>query len=324
MGRSSDRRHRGGSFVVGLAAGVFLVSGCGARTDAPLVFDLTHQIETFAPREGRPTAADLARPHDGSRPVPTFAEQAVYEILPEMEAGQGRFYGGRLVLYDHHGTHLDAPTHYRNDAASLEVEMPDGRDAGALRAEDLIGPVVFLDISPRVLGELNKNGGRPSPDLSVTNFSNVSRSVVTAEDVDRIADELGDGVWLVVNSGWSRFFAGSGLEQSDYINGWNYPGMSKRACDRLIEVEDKRDFRIGGIVMDNIGIDSGESSVDSRQPWHCHVRGLQRGWKFVENATSLGDLAYARPGSCTLVVGALKHRAGSGGAARVFALCEPQ
>ena len=73
--------------------------------------------------------------------------------------------------------------------------------------------------------------------------------------------------------------------------------------------------------MDNIGIESGESSSGTH-PWHCHVRGLQRGWKFVENATHLEQLARAQPGSCTLVVGALKHIAGSGGPARVLALCE--
>ena len=43
---------------------------------------------------------------------------------------------------------------------------------------------------------------------------------------------------------------------------------------------------------------------------------------FVANANNLGQLAQAeKPGRCTIVVGALKHVAGSGGPARVFALC---
>ena len=54
----------------------------------------------------------------------------------------------------------------------------------------------------------------------------------------------------------------------------------------------------------------------------AHVRGLQRGWKFLENLANTEFLAPAKPGSCTLFVGALKHVGGSGGAARVFAQCE--
>ena len=56
----------------------------------------------------------------------------------------------------------------------------------------------------------------------------------------------------------------------------------------------------------------------------AHVRGLQRGWKFLENLANTELLAQARPRSCALVVGALKHIGGSGGAARVFAECDRQ
>ena len=65
--------------------------------------------------------------------------------------------------------------------------------------------------------------------------------------------------------------------------------------------------------------DNGDLVVNS---FHCHVRGLQRGWKFVENARNLGQLAEADPGSCTLIVGALKLVNGTGTPARVMAQCE--
>ena len=179
----------------------------------------------------------------------------------------------------------------------------------------------------RVDAELAKNQGNPSPDRAVTDFSNASPNVVTAEDVGSIADQLSNATWIVARSGWSRFFTGPSLDESPYINGWNYPGFSRKACDRLIELEDENGIRINGIVMDNVGIESGESSAGTppgKNTWHCHVRGLQRGWKFVENATNLEQFAQAKAGSCTLVVGVLKHMAGSGGSARVFALCDPQ
>lgn len=282
------------------------------RTSTPLAVDLTHVIPTFS-ADGVPLA--------GSKAVPTFGAQAVYETMLAYQAGQGHFYSGKLTLYDHHATHVDAPGHYVNDGASKEAETSDTRYVSQLTTADLIGPVVYLDISARVRAELAENKGRPSRDLTVTNFSNDSGNTVTPRDLDTVADKLRDGSWLVVNSGWSKFFSGGSLDQSDYINGWNFPGFSRSACDRLIEIEDERDIRINGIVMDNIGIDSGESSAPGDKPWHCHVRGLQRGWKFVENATNLSSLAAADPGSCTLVVGALKHAVGSGGTARVFAMC---
>jgi kynurenine formamidase len=79
-------------------------------------------------------------------------------------------------------------------------------------------------------------------------------------------------------------------------------------------------------VADNIGIDSGESAKGEDDKWtnsfYAHVRGLQRGWKFVENATNLGQLSLAKPDSCTLIVGAPKHIRGTGGPSRVLAMCE--
>ncbi|KKL76508.1 hypothetical protein LCGC14_2044200, partial [marine sediment metagenome] len=102
--------------------------------------------------------------------------------------------------------------------------------------------------------------------------------------------------------------------------------ISHGAVDKLIEIENKKGILIQGIVADNIGIDSGQSAKGEddkwTNSWYAHVRGLQRGWKFVENATNLGQLAMAKPNSCTLIVGALKHVRGAGGPSRVLAMCE--
>ena len=176
--------------------------------------------------------------------------------------------------------------------------------------------------------ELAKNGGIPSPDISITDFSNSSANVVGADDIAAIESKIEDGVWIVLNTGWSRFyFSGPDFATDPYINGFNHPGMNKAAVDKLIEIMDQKGVLIGGIVADNIGIDSGQSAVGDddkwTNSWHAHVRLLQRGVKFVENATNLGQLAMApNPDSCTIVVGAPKHVRGTGGPSRVLALCE--
>lgn len=55
---------------------------------------------------------------------------------------------------------------------------------------------------------------------------------------------------------------------------------------------------------------------------HGHVRLLQRDVLIVENAANLDMLSEAAKGAdCTVVVGAIKLGRGTGGPARVLALC---
>jgi kynurenine formamidase len=313
---------RAGSVLV--LAGVFgLATGAAAQT---FTVDLTHPIGTFAPLNGDISKPDLTKPYRNSIAVPTFGAQAVYEVLPKFETNRGYFGLGRVLLADHHGTHIDSPGHFINAANSAEQAKPDQRSIDELKPSELIGPVVFIDISSRVQAVLDKNGGKPSPDRKVTDFSNSSRAVVTKADIDAVKGKIKAGAWIVANAGWSRFFMEPDMAKSPYINGWNYPGFSQAACDAIIALENAGKFRINGLVMDNIGIDSGENSGGPKgdlvtDSWHCHVRGLQRGWKFVENAANLGQLAQARADSCTLFVGAPKTVAAYGGPSRVLAMC---
>jgi kynurenine formamidase len=314
------------SIVTGLvmATIAFSVFGHGS-----LSIDLTHPIPTFAPSSDDPMKADLSRPYLDSVPIPTFGGQAVLS-LGKFPTSDGHFSLGTIILAEHHGTHLDSSGHFVNDAASLEQggKPADQRKlTHDLNADDLIGHAVLIDISGRVDMELAKNGGLPSPDTTVTDFSNSSPNVVTADDIAAVSDQIKNGVWLVINTGWSKFyFSGTDFAKDPYINGFNHPGMSKAAVDKLIEIMDQKGVLIGGIVADNIGIDSGQSAVGDddkwTNSWHAHVRLLQRGVKFVENATNLGQLAMAEdPGKCTIVVGAPKHVGGTGGPSRVLALC---
>ena len=291
-----------------------------------ITIDLTHPIPTFHPTEGDPTAPDLNRPWLDSVPIPSFGQQAVFSIS-EFPTSQGHFDLGRIILSEHHGTHLDTPGHYINNEGSMEAggAAPGERKlAHRLTSDDLIGPAVVIDISGRVQAELDKNGGMASADRAVTDFSNASANVVTAGDIDAVADRIADGVFLVLNLGWSDFFfQGTDFVNDPYINGFNHPGMNKEAVDRLIEIMESKDVKIAGIVADNIGIESGESAIGDDDKWtnsfHAHIRLLQRGVLFVENATNLGQVAMA--GDCTIVIGAPKHVRGTGGPSRVMAIC---
>ena len=291
-----------------------------------ITIDLTHPIPTFHPTEGDPMTPDLGKPWLDSVPIPSFGQQAVFSIS-EFPTSQGHFDLGRIILSEHHGTHLDTPGHYINNEGSMEAggAAPGERKlAHQLTSDDLIGPAVVIDISGRVQAELDKNGGMASADRAVTDFSNASGNVVGADDIDAVADRIADGVFLVLNLGWSDFFfQGTDFVNDPYINGFNHPGMNKEAVDRLIEIMESKGVKIAGIVADNIGIESGESAIGDddkwTDSWHAHVRLLQRGVLFVENATNLGQVAMA--GECTIVVGAPKHVRGTGGPSRVMAIC---
>ncbi len=305
--------------------------GLGAATALADSFtiDLTHPTPTFKPMEGDPMKPDLNRPWLDSKPIPSFGQQTVlsYSRFP---TNQGYFDLGLVVLSEHHGTHMDTSAHFVNNAETQDPANPPADKRKLLHmldGTDLVGRAVVIDISGRVQAELDKNGGRPSPDRKVTDFSDDSGNAITADDIAAVADRLDNGVWVVLHQGWSRFyFKGADFAKDPYINGWNFPGLTPAAVDKLIEIEDAKGIRIQGIVSDIIGVETGQNSRGEDEKWtnswYAHVHGLQRGWKFVENATNLGQLAMAGPDRCTVVVGAPKYVRGAGGPSRVLAICE--
>ncbi|MCC2113389.1 MAG: cyclase family protein [Hyphomicrobiales bacterium] len=311
----------------GIAVAALTVTG-PALADS-FVVDLTHPIPTFQPMEGDPMKPDLTKPYLDSKPIPTFGQQTVFS-LGKFPTNQGHFDLGTLVLSEHHGTHMDTSGHYVNNETSQSADNPtaDKRKlAHMVDGDDLTGRIVLVDISARVQAELDKNGGRPSPDKGVTDFSDASGNVVTAADIEAAADKIDNGVWIVLNQGWSRFFFdGPDFAADPYINGWNYPGLTPAAVDKIIEIENAKGVRINGIMSDVIGVETGQNSRGEDEnwtnSWYAHVNGLQRGWKLVENGSNIGQLAMAKPDSCTLVVGAPKHVRGTGGPSRVLAICE--
>jgi kynurenine formamidase len=311
-----------------VALAIMLMLGAEPVSAQTFLVDLTHPIPTFKPMKDKPMEPDLTQPWLDSKPIPTFGQQSVFAVTP-FPTNQGQFDLGTIILSEHHGTHLDTPGHYVNTAASMETGgiVPEKRKlAHQLGAQDLIGRVVLIDISGRVKAELDKNGGKPSPDPKVTDFGEKSRNVVTAEDIAGVEAQLANGVWILLATGWSRFFFdGPDFAKDPYVNGFNHPGLSRRAVDRLIEIEEKKKIRIGGIVSETVGVETGESAKGEddkwTNSWYAHVRGLQRGWKFVENASNLTQLAPVKAGGCTLIVGAPKHVRGTGGPSRVLAMC---
>ena len=312
------------------AAAVALVSAAPVQAqtaiDGVRYYDFTHKIPTFAPLGGDMTKPDLSKGFKDSRAVASFGFQATRKLKEPFKTETGFFQWGWFYFDEHYTTHLDSTDHYLNSDASMNA---DKRSVEEYTLRDLVGRIVFIDISARVAAELAKNGGVPSPNPQVTNFSEATGATVMPADIEKIADRIVDRAWIVVHSGWDRFFVGDPPQDPfmhPYINGLNFPGFGKTAVEKLIEIEERKGVRINGIVMDNLAIDSGESGrgSDGKNPfgdgWHTHRLGLARGWKLLENAAGTGQIAN-ETGDCTLIAGAIRLTSASGAPARVIAAC---
>lgn len=318
---------------IGIACAALLTGSAASARAETFWIDLTHPIPTFKPMEGDPIKADLNQPWLDSKPHPTFDQQAILTIS-EWPTNNGHFDSGKLIVDEHHGTHLDSYNHFLNNDQTMEeggIAVADRVSIERLTVDQLIGPVVVIDISSRVQAELDKNGGKPSADKAVTDFSDASGNVVTPDDITAVADKLQNGAWLILNLGWSRFYFDGGPEwdKSVYLNGFNHPGMNREAVDKLVEVLKEKNVQLAGIGADNLAIDTGEGNVGKGENmdtdvWYTHVRFLQHGILLLENMANLDELSTAINGgaSCTLVVGAPKHTRGTGGPSRVMAMCE--
>ncbi len=293
--------------------------------------DLTHSIPTFKPSVTDPTKPDLSKPIANSKPIAGFYHQAVLYPADIWPTNEGEFASAAVLIQEHNGTSFNSPNHYINNAQSLEpgaVPQKERKASEALTINQLTGKIVLIDVSARVRQELSKNGGMPHPDTSITDFSDNSNATVRAKDIEAIADQIEDGVWIVAHLGWSQLYGMGGEDWNapGYVNGLNHPGFTREAIDKLIEIMEIKGVKISGIAADSLSTDSGEGVNGSDNKWSdswpAHVRLYQRDILIVENLANLDTLVTIHQrGKCSLVVSALKHVGGTGGPARVIAVC---
>lgn len=300
--------------------------------DGVTYIDLTHTAPTFEPEQGDMTRPDLTRPVAGSTPVCGHGLGTRLK-KNDFQARAGYFQWGLFCLDEHFSTHVDSQCHFITTDPALSIEEPDMRYAHEFTLEDLIGPLVYVDISAKVNRELQKNAGRPSPDTRLTDFGNNSDATVRLADIEVLEPCIRENAYIVFNTGWEKTFHGRSPENGwyhPYNNGLNHPGVTPEVVDWLIDLEDRKGFRINGLAADNIAVESGESllgeggSVDAEPAVingpYLHAIGLQRGWKLVENLANLEQLKGFPQGAGTLMVGASRIVGVSGAPARVVAM----
>ena len=211
---------------------------------------------------------------------PTFFGEPQFSMNQLFSFGTDGFNLFELTVNEHTGTHMDAPLHFAADGASV-AEIP---------VSDLILPLAVIDIAEKA---------QDDPDAQVT-----------SEDVTAWKEANGDmpeGCCVAMRSGWSSRIDDASFRGADPEGGLHFPGFHPEATAMLIE-----DGMARGMAVDTLSLDYGQS-----QDFATHYAWLPTGRWGLECVALNESLP---PVGATIIVGAPKHRGGTGGPSRVMAL----
>ena len=185
-----------------------------------------------------------------------------------------------LRVNEHTGTHVDSPMHFSADGLSVD-EIP---------VDKLIVPLAVIDIRARAAEDADTQ--------------------LTPDDLRAWISANGDlpaGGCVAMNSGWASKIDSPSFRNADDGGAMHFPGFHVEAVQMLMEEAD-----IAGIAVDTLSLDHGLSP-----DFATHYAWLPSGRWGVECIANLDAVPAL---GATLIVGAPKHRRGTGGPARVFTL----
>lgn len=170
-----------------------------------MVVDLTHVLdENFPTFDGKPGIA--------------------YEEAVNFE--QSGYQLWKLTVFEHSGTHIDAPLHFSADGISVAELAP----------ENLICPLCVIDISAKAGEDAN--------------------ATVEPEDIEAWISANGEipaGACVAMHSGWAAKVASPEFRTAPDGN-FAFPGFGKAATDRLAEMG------VAAIGVDTLSLDPGNSA----------------------------------------------------------------
>ena len=264
---------RRGVLVSGALAAGGLLAGPGATAAAAAP-------AAGGGRRPRPGRGVLDLTHPLTTSFPTFApgEEARRSTYVTIE--DDGYYLQEWRLFEHTGTHVDAPGHF----------TPGGRLSPDLEPAELVTPAVVVDISARASRD---------PD-----------TVVTVDDVrafERRFGKIPPDAAVIMYSGWGeRVSDPAAYRNPDAAGTLHFPGFSADATEWLLSRR-----RIRSLGVDTLSIDPGNSTTFDT---HLILTGADR--YGLENLANVDRLP-AR--GATIVVGLIPLEEGSGGPARILA-----
>jgi kynurenine formamidase len=237
-------------------------------------------VPTAAPATAAPPATVVDLTHPLGPQTPVWPGTPPFSMAPVASHALGGFDQHALVCWEHVGTHVDAPIH----------RAPGGATVDLLPAQDLVAPLVVIDISARARD---------------------ADTMLTVADVDAWEARHGripGRAFVAMYSGWERRLAAPASFVNLDVHGTPHaPGFDPAAAEYLVSHRD-----IVGAGVDTLSLDQACS-----HEYGAHTAFLGAGRYGVE---MLANLAEVPPAGATIMVGAPKHVGGTGGPARVLAL----
>jgi kynurenine formamidase len=239
---------------------------------------------TAQPDTARAQAASFSRvvdlTHTLSPSFPTFTGEPYLKVQQRMFLDQDGYNVFEWTLFEHVGTHLDAPVHFANNAPS----------ADALAATTLVVPLAVIDVTAQAEAD---------PDYRIL--------PADIHGWERANGPLPDNACVAMNSGWDRHVATEKFRNMDRQGVMHFPGFHPDTAELLIA-----ERRVRGIAVDTLSLDHGPS-----KDFSTHATWLPSGRWGLECVANLGQCP---PKGATIVVGGPKIQGATGGPSRVFAL----
>ena len=195
---------------------------------------------------------DLTHAYDGS--FPTFDGKPGILFEPDVVFADSGYQLWKLTIFEHTGTHIDAPLHFTTD----------GRSVDALPPARLVAPLCVVDIAAKAADDAN--------------------ATVEPEDVEAWVSANGAipaGACVAMRSGWAAKLAEPAY-RTDSDGNFAFPGFSKAATDMLAELD------VGSIGVDTLSLDPGNSA-----DFAVHNSWLPGGRFGIENLAGLEQLPAA-------------------------------
>ena len=222
---------------------------------------------------------DLTHTLSPAFPIWPGANNVPIKITNHAKVSKDGYFANKWELVEHHGTHLDAPSHFAANGVTAE----------RLEATALIVPAAVIDIRERTKKDHD--------------------AVLTIDDLkawEKTHGRLPKGCGVFLNSGWDTKAgdAKTFLGQDD-AKVLHFPGFSKSACEFLLAERE-----VAGLASDTLSIDFGAS-----KDFEVHKLWLSAGKWGLECVANVSKLP---PAGATVFVGAPKVAGASGGPTRVI------
>jgi kynurenine formamidase len=194
-------------------------------------------------------AVDLTHAYDGS--FPTFDGKPGIFFDPAVKYADAKYQLWKLTIFEHTGTHIDAPLHFTQAGTSVD-QLP---------VDNLVAPIFVIDIAGKAREDAN--------------------AMVEKADIEAFVSRNGPispGAVVAMHSGWAAK-VGTPAYRNTPDGKLAFPGFSKAATDLLA------DLNVGAIAVDTLSLDPGNSP-----DFAVHFSWLPGGRVGIENVANLDQL----------------------------------